>query len=72
MNLILGTVWYVLEYLFILIHQDFGDEILIEPTTYTLRYTSQGSACCPRNWILQGSNEPPTAVSYILSVIFIY
>jgi len=40
---------------------DFGDEILLEPSTYTLRYTSSGNSCCPRNWILQGSNEPPTA-----------
>lgn len=34
---------------------DFGSGRRITPTYYAFRYGSGGSACCPRNWLLQGA-----------------
>lgn len=36
---------------------DFGPLRRITPNYYSFRYGSGGSACCPRNWLLQGANE---------------
>ncbi len=37
---------------------DFGDSVLVSPTHYMLRYASSANYCCPRNWLLQASNNP--------------
>lgn len=36
---------------------DLGPNRKAIPNHYKLGYASPGSACCPRNWLLQGSNE---------------
>jgi hypothetical protein len=36
---------------------DFGEERRIQPTHYSLRYGSSGDYCCPRNWLLQATNQ---------------
>jgi hypothetical protein len=37
---------------------DFGEEIRVAASQYTLGYSSGGNACCPRYWVLQASNQP--------------
>jgi hypothetical protein len=34
---------------------DFGENVLIRPESYTFKYASSGSECCPRNWMLQAA-----------------
>jgi hypothetical protein len=46
---------------------DLGENRAVIPSHYTLRYGSSGAACCPRNWLLQGSNYLPNDVSTFLS-----
>lgn len=36
---------------------DLGPEHRVIPSHYSLGYASSGSACCPRYWLLQGSND---------------
>jgi len=36
---------------------DFGTRIGIKPNYYTVKYSSGGDACCPRNWELQATVE---------------
>ncbi len=43
------------EYSWVLV--DFKDKSVV-PSHYTMRYGSSGNFCCPRNWLLQGSNKP--------------
>jgi len=38
---------------------DLGEDVQLIPTQYSMGYASSGSACSPRNWVLQGSNQPP-------------
>src|SRR5687768_3254423 len=44
-------------HLFLRFAIDFGENRSIVPTHYSLRYASGGNFCCPRNWLLQGSNN---------------
>ena len=37
---------------------DIGEGRAVVPSNYTLRYASSGNFCCPRNWLLQGTNDP--------------
>ncbi len=34
---------------------DFGDNCGVKPNYYTIKYSSGGDACCPRNWELQAA-----------------
>jgi len=36
---------------------DFGENVALSPTAYRVRYSSGGNFCCPRNWLLQGTNN---------------
>lgn len=36
---------------------DLGEDRAVNPSHYTLRYGSGGNLCCPRNWLLQGTNN---------------
>lgn len=47
---------------------DLGENRAVIPSHYTLRYGSSGAACCPRNWLLQGSNYLPNDVCTFLSL----
>ncbi len=46
-----------LVHIFIRFSVDFGENLKVRPTHYTLRYSSSGDYCCPRSWLLQGTNN---------------
>lgn len=50
---------------------DLGEHNLIRPTAYSLKYGSSGNNVPPRNWVLQGSNDPHAFVSLQINSFYI-